>query len=166
MARRHMSDIAGRLFPASFVGSYPRPNWYSYNLRNRDIVEALQEEEFAEAYKDGLRAQLGDQEEVGLDILADRRNLIVAPEALRQVVRGDHFGEQVSIRVADRPDSRPETDPGRGLSELAEVQEIRIERQPRGRGCGRRERFRRDLPDADGLQPINAADVECFSLDE
>jgi hypothetical protein len=27
MARRHMSDIAGRLFPASFVGSYPRPSW-------------------------------------------------------------------------------------------------------------------------------------------
>jgi methionine synthase II (cobalamin-independent) len=71
MARRHMSDIAGRLFPASFVGSYPRPSWYSYNLRSRDIVEALQEEEFAEAYKDGLRAQMGDQEEVGLDILAD-----------------------------------------------------------------------------------------------
>jgi hypothetical protein len=44
-----MSDIAGRLFPASFVGSYPRPSWYSYNLRNRDIVDALQDEEFAES---------------------------------------------------------------------------------------------------------------------
>jgi methionine synthase II (cobalamin-independent) len=71
MTRRHMSDIAGRLFPASFVGSYPRPSWYAYNLRSRDIVEALQEEEFAEAYKDGLRAQIGDQEEAGLDVLAD-----------------------------------------------------------------------------------------------
>src|SRR5437763_8067527 len=71
MPRRHMSDIAGRLFPASFVGSYPRPNWYAYNLRSRDILEALQEEEFAEAYKDALRAQIGDQEEVGLDVLAD-----------------------------------------------------------------------------------------------
>jgi methionine synthase II (cobalamin-independent) len=55
-----MSDLAGRLFPASFVGSYPRPGWYTYNLRGRDIVEALQEEEFAEAYKDALRAQMGD----------------------------------------------------------------------------------------------------------
>jgi len=36
-----------------------------------DIVDALQEEEFAEAYKDALRAQMGDQEEVGLDVLAD-----------------------------------------------------------------------------------------------
>ena len=71
MPRRHMSDIAGRLFPASFVGSYPRPAWYAYNLRSRDIVDALQDEEFAEAYKDALRAQIGDQEEVGLDVLAD-----------------------------------------------------------------------------------------------
>ncbi len=71
MPRQHMSDIAGRLFPASFVGSYPRPSWYDNNLRSRDIVEALQEAEFAEAYKDALRAQLTDQLEVGLDVLAD-----------------------------------------------------------------------------------------------
>lgn len=68
---QHMSDIAGRLFPASFVGSYPRPSWYTNNLRERDIVAALREEEFAEAYKDGIRAMVGDQEEVGLDVLAD-----------------------------------------------------------------------------------------------
>jgi 5-methyltetrahydropteroyltriglutamate--homocysteine methyltransferase len=66
-----MSDIAGRLFPASFVGSYPRPSWFNYNLRDRDVVAALREEEFADAYKDGIRAQIGDQEEAGLDILAD-----------------------------------------------------------------------------------------------
>jgi 5-methyltetrahydropteroyltriglutamate--homocysteine methyltransferase len=71
MPRQHLSDIAGRWFPASFVGSYPRPSWYDYNLRHRDIVDALQEAEFAEAYKDALRAQLADQQEVGLDILAD-----------------------------------------------------------------------------------------------
>jgi 5-methyltetrahydropteroyltriglutamate--homocysteine methyltransferase len=66
-----MSDIAGRLFPSSFVGSYPRPSWFEYNLRDRDVVAALREEEFAEAYRDGIRAQIGDQEEAGLDILAD-----------------------------------------------------------------------------------------------
>jgi methionine synthase II (cobalamin-independent) len=71
MARQHMSDIAGRLFPSSFVGSYPRPSWFDYNLRDRDVLAALQEEEFAEAYKDGIRAQIGDQEEAGLEILAD-----------------------------------------------------------------------------------------------
>jgi hypothetical protein len=59
------------LGPASFVGSYPRPSWFGYNLRDRDVVAALREEEFAEAYRDGIRAQIGDQEEVGLNILAD-----------------------------------------------------------------------------------------------
>ncbi len=67
MARQRMSDIAGRLFPASFVGSYPRPSWFDYNLRDRDVVAALREEEFAEAYRDGIRAQIGDQEEAGLE---------------------------------------------------------------------------------------------------
>src|SRR6266571_7865002 len=71
MARQHMSDIAGKLFPSSFVGSYPRPSWFDYNLRDRDVVAALREEEFAEAYRDGIRAQIGDQEDAGLDILAD-----------------------------------------------------------------------------------------------
>lgn len=66
-----MSDIAGKLFPSSFVGSYPRPSWFEYNLRDRDVVAALREEEFAEAYRDGIRAQIGDQEDAGLDILAD-----------------------------------------------------------------------------------------------
>jgi len=66
-----MSDIAGRLFPTSFVGFYPRPSWFDYNLRDRDVIAALREEEFADAYRDGIRAQIGDQEEAGLDILAD-----------------------------------------------------------------------------------------------
>src|ERR1051326_4024242 len=66
-----MSELAGTLFPTSFVGSYPRPSWFNYNLRDRDVVAALREEEFAEAYRDGIRAQIGDQEEVGLNVLAD-----------------------------------------------------------------------------------------------
>jgi 5-methyltetrahydropteroyltriglutamate--homocysteine methyltransferase len=71
MSRQHLSELAGTLFPASFVGSYPRPSWFTYNLRDRDVVAALREEEFAEAYRDGIRAQIGDQEDVGLNVLAD-----------------------------------------------------------------------------------------------
>ena len=71
MPERHMSDIAGRLFPASFVGSYPRPSWYGYNLGGRDVLEAMRDEEFAEAYRDGIRAMIGDQEEVGIDVAVD-----------------------------------------------------------------------------------------------
>ncbi|HEX4213049.1 MAG TPA: hypothetical protein VIA06_06960 [Candidatus Dormibacteraeota bacterium] len=66
-----MSELAGRLFPASFVGSYPRPAWFTHNLGGRDILEALRDEDFAEAYRDGIRAMLGDQEEAGLDVLCD-----------------------------------------------------------------------------------------------
>src|SRR5262249_4529187 len=30
--------------------------WFDYNLRDRDVVAALREEEFADAYKDGIRS--------------------------------------------------------------------------------------------------------------
>jgi len=71
MSNRHMSDIVGKLFPCSFVGSYPRPTWFGYNLGGRDILQAFRDEDFAQAYKDGIRAMIGDQEEAGLDVLAD-----------------------------------------------------------------------------------------------
>jgi 5-methyltetrahydropteroyltriglutamate--homocysteine methyltransferase len=71
MARQHMSDIAGRLFPCSFVGSYPRPSWFTENLGGRDILQAFRDEDFAQAYKDGVRAMVGDQEEAGMDVMAD-----------------------------------------------------------------------------------------------
>lgn len=71
MVQQRMSDVAGKLFPASFVGSYPRPAWYTHNLGGQDILEALRDEDFAQAYRDGIRAMIGDQEEAGLDVLCD-----------------------------------------------------------------------------------------------
>jgi 5-methyltetrahydropteroyltriglutamate--homocysteine methyltransferase len=71
MPDRHMSDIAGKLFPSSFVGSYPRPTWFTYNLSGRDILQAFRDEDFAQAYRDGTRAMVGDQEEAGMDVLTD-----------------------------------------------------------------------------------------------
>ncbi len=71
MPQQHMSDLTGKLFPCSFVGSYPRPSWYGYNLGGRDILQAFRDEDFAQAYRDGVRAMIGDQEEVGLDVLTD-----------------------------------------------------------------------------------------------
>jgi 5-methyltetrahydropteroyltriglutamate--homocysteine methyltransferase len=71
MPDRHMSDIAGKLFPSSFVGSYPRPTWFNYNLSGRDILQAFRDEDFAQAYRDGTRAMIGDQEEAGMDVLTD-----------------------------------------------------------------------------------------------
>ncbi|MFZ0218133.1 MAG: hypothetical protein WAM30_19535 [Candidatus Dormiibacterota bacterium] len=71
MPRQHMSDIAGKLFPASFVGSYPRPTWFNWNLGGRDLLEAFRDEDFAQAYRDGVRAMVGDQEEAGIDVVTD-----------------------------------------------------------------------------------------------
>jgi 5-methyltetrahydropteroyltriglutamate--homocysteine methyltransferase len=71
MARQHMSGLVGRTFPCSFVGSYPRPSWFNHNLAGRDILEAFRDEDFAQAYRDGVRAMIGDQEEVGTDVLCD-----------------------------------------------------------------------------------------------
>jgi 5-methyltetrahydropteroyltriglutamate--homocysteine methyltransferase len=71
MARQHLSDLVGKLFPCSFVGSYPRPTWFEYNLGGRDILQAFRDEDFAQAYRDGVRAMVGDQEEAGLDVLTD-----------------------------------------------------------------------------------------------
>jgi 5-methyltetrahydropteroyltriglutamate--homocysteine methyltransferase len=68
---KHMSDLVGKLFPCSFVGSYPRPTWFNENLGGRDILQAFRDEDFAQAYKDGIRAIIGDQEEAGIDVLAD-----------------------------------------------------------------------------------------------
>jgi 5-methyltetrahydropteroyltriglutamate--homocysteine methyltransferase len=66
-----MSEIVGKTFPCSFVGSYPRPSWFDWNLGGRDLLEAFRDEDFAQAYRDAIRAAVGDQEEAGLDVLTD-----------------------------------------------------------------------------------------------
>jgi 5-methyltetrahydropteroyltriglutamate--homocysteine methyltransferase len=71
VARQHMSELVGKTFPCSFVGSYPRPSWFNHNLAGRDVLEAFRDEDFAQAYRDGVRAMIGDQEEVGMDVLCD-----------------------------------------------------------------------------------------------
>jgi methionine synthase II (cobalamin-independent) len=71
MPDRHMSDLVGKMLPCSFVGSYPRPSWFNQNLGSRDILEAFRDEDFAQAYRDGVRAMIGDQMDAGLDVLTD-----------------------------------------------------------------------------------------------
>jgi 5-methyltetrahydropteroyltriglutamate--homocysteine methyltransferase len=66
-----MSDIVGKAFPCSFVGSYPRPTWFAYNLGNRDLLEAFRDEDFSQAYRDAIRVIVGDQIDAGLDVLTD-----------------------------------------------------------------------------------------------
>jgi 5-methyltetrahydropteroyltriglutamate--homocysteine methyltransferase len=68
---RNLSELAGRVFPTTMVGSYPRPSWFTRNLQGMDVLEALRDEDFADAYRDAIRAMIGDQTEAGLDVLCD-----------------------------------------------------------------------------------------------
>ncbi|MEJ7735005.1 MAG: cobalamin-independent methionine synthase II family protein [Polyangiaceae bacterium] len=59
------------LLPTTMVGSYPRPAWFRYQLEGRDVLEAFKLAHHLEAFQDAVRAVIGDQEQAGLDILAD-----------------------------------------------------------------------------------------------
>jgi len=59
------------LLPATMVGSYPRPAWFTYQLEGRDVLEAFKVTHHAEAFEDATRTVIQDQEEAGLDILTD-----------------------------------------------------------------------------------------------
>lgn len=59
------------LLPCTMVGSYPRPAWFTHQLDGRDILEAFKLAHHAEAYEDATRTVILDQEQAGLDILAD-----------------------------------------------------------------------------------------------
>ncbi len=63
--------IDGRLLPVTMVGSYPRPRWFTHQLAGRDVLEAFKVIHHAEAYEDATRTVLRDQEQAGLDVLAD-----------------------------------------------------------------------------------------------
>jgi methionine synthase II (cobalamin-independent) len=68
---RKLSDIVGHQFPTTQTGSYPRPHWNSFDLGAEDIRAAMRRADFAEAFADGVRAMVGDQLLVGLDVPTD-----------------------------------------------------------------------------------------------
>jgi len=53
------------------VGSYPRPEWYKYQLLGKDVRVAFKHVGHAEAYDDATHTAITDQEEAGLDIVTD-----------------------------------------------------------------------------------------------
>ena len=60
-----------KLLPTTMVGSYPRPSWFTYQLEGRDVLEAFKVIHHAEAFEDATRAVIADQQNAGLDVLAD-----------------------------------------------------------------------------------------------
>lgn len=59
------------ILPTTMVGSYPRPDWFRYQLEGRDVLEAFKVARVAEAYEDATGVVLRDQEQAGLDVVAD-----------------------------------------------------------------------------------------------
>lgn len=66
-----MRKVVDTVLPVTMVGSYPRPLWYKHQLHGQDIQHAFKLEEHAQAYEDATAACIRDQEEAGLDIVAD-----------------------------------------------------------------------------------------------
>jgi 5-methyltetrahydropteroyltriglutamate--homocysteine methyltransferase len=59
------------LLPTTMVGAYPRPAWFAYQLDGRDIREAFKSLHHEEAFRDAVRAVVGEQEDAGLDVCTD-----------------------------------------------------------------------------------------------
>ncbi|MGH2598355.1 MAG: hypothetical protein ACRDJ9_03095 [Dehalococcoidia bacterium] len=66
-----MRTVVDTLLPTTMVGSYPRPQWFNYQLLGRDIRVAFKHVGHAEAFEDATMTAIGDQEAAGLDIVTD-----------------------------------------------------------------------------------------------
>jgi len=66
-----MRKIVDTILPTTMVGSYPRPDWFKYQLLGRDARVAFKHAPHEEAYADATRVIIQDQEEAGLDIVTD-----------------------------------------------------------------------------------------------
>src|SRR5215470_18235470 len=69
--RGNVRKVVDTILPTTMVGSYPRPDWYTYQLLGRDTRVAFKHAPHAEAYADATAAVIRDQEEAGLDIITD-----------------------------------------------------------------------------------------------
>ncbi|HKM74825.1 MAG TPA: hypothetical protein VJZ32_00230 [Candidatus Bathyarchaeia archaeon] len=66
-----LKDIVKVSLPTTQTGRYPKPNWYNYNIRDRDWLEMYNEPGFLEAYTDAVRTTIIDHEVCGQDIVTD-----------------------------------------------------------------------------------------------
>jgi 5-methyltetrahydropteroyltriglutamate--homocysteine methyltransferase len=60
-----------RLLPTTITGSYPRPQWFTEELRGRGFKDALGDARFREQYFDAVSCLVREQEMAGLDIVTD-----------------------------------------------------------------------------------------------
>jgi len=60
-----------RILPTTITGSYPRPQWFTEELRGRGFKDALGDSRFREQYLDAVSCLVREQEMAGLDIVTD-----------------------------------------------------------------------------------------------
>ncbi len=66
-----MRKIVDTILPTTMVGSYPRPEWFKFQLLGRDVREAFKHVAHEEAFNDATRIAIQDQEVAGIDIVSD-----------------------------------------------------------------------------------------------
>src|SRR5262249_3803530 len=59
------------VLPTTITGSYPRPLWFTEELRGRGFKDALGDSRFREQYLDAVATLVREQEMAGLDIVTD-----------------------------------------------------------------------------------------------
>jgi 5-methyltetrahydropteroyltriglutamate--homocysteine methyltransferase len=59
------------ILPTTITGSYPRPHWFTEELRGRAFKDALGDSRFREQYLDAVACLVREQESAGLDIVTD-----------------------------------------------------------------------------------------------
>lgn len=66
-----MRKLIDRILPTTMVGSYPRPDWFRYQLHGRDVRAAFLDVHHEEAFNDATRVVIQDQEQAGIDFVTD-----------------------------------------------------------------------------------------------
>jgi len=66
-----LNATRGRILPTTITGSYPRPQWFTEELRGRGFKDALGDSRFREQYLDAVSCLVREQEMAGLDIVTD-----------------------------------------------------------------------------------------------
>jgi 5-methyltetrahydropteroyltriglutamate--homocysteine methyltransferase len=68
---RVLNATRDRILPTTITGSYPRPQWFTEELRGRGFKDALGDARFREQYLDAVSCLMREQEMAGLDIVTD-----------------------------------------------------------------------------------------------
>jgi len=59
------------ILPTTITGSYPRPHWFTEELRGRGFKDAMGDSRFREQYVDAVTCLVREQEMAGLDFVTD-----------------------------------------------------------------------------------------------